>query len=85
MGTLGDRRPARPGLAQLVRDYRQRHRLTQQALADQSGVSLSMLKKVEGGERTPGARAVGHLGQVFGSEFTLRALYLLAKGESDGA
>lgn len=81
MGLLGDRRPGRAGMAELVKTTRNAHRMTQRQVAEESAVSLSMLKKIEGGQRTPGAETIGRLAYVFGTEFVLRALALLTKEE----
>lgn len=83
MGLLGDRRPGRADLAELITTTRRAHRMTQREVAEQSDISLSMLKKIEGGQRTPGATSLGKLASVFGAEFALRALALPAKEEKE--
>lgn len=48
-------------IGQEIRKRRQELRLTQQALADMSGVSVRMIKSIEGNNANPSMRTVGKL------------------------
>ncbi len=48
-------------LGQLIRSRRQELRLTQQALADMSGVSARMVKSIEGNYANPSIRTIEKL------------------------
>lgn len=48
-------------IGQKIRDRRQELRLTQQSLADMSGISVRMIKSIEGNYANPSLRTVAKL------------------------
>ena len=54
-----------------IRRRRQELRLTQQSLADMSGVSVRMIKSIEGDYANPSMRTVGKLLGTLGLSLTI--------------
>ncbi len=57
-------------IAILIKDLRKQHRLTQQELADQAGVSFSFVNQVERGKKTVRLDTLNQLLAVFGYEMS---------------
>lgn len=77
MNTAVQRRPAVPGMDDLVRTHRERLGLTRSQLADKTGLSMSMITKIEMGERSPTPRTIRELSQILGRAFRKEAQDLL--------
>ena len=79
MGARGVRRPVPPGLSDLVKTHREHRGMSRKDLAAKTGVSLSMIRKVEQAQRRPSPRLIGELEPVLGATFRKDALQLLMK------
>jgi transcriptional regulator with XRE-family HTH domain len=53
MSDVADRSPMHAGLGRAVRELRERQRLSQQELAERSGLHVTYLSGVEHGKRNP--------------------------------
>ncbi len=62
--TLESLEAAAPGPGQLVREWRQRRRMSQQALSDQCGVSTRHLSCIETGKAQPSPAMIGQLSEA---------------------
>lgn len=59
-------------IGKIIRTRRQELRLTQQTLADMSGVSVRMLKSIEGDYANPSINTVEKLLRPLGMELSVR-------------
>lgn len=64
-------------IAQQIRQRRQELRLTQQTLADMSGVSVRMIKSIEGNYANPSIKTVGKLLKSLGLQLTITEIPLI--------
>lgn len=69
MGEYGDRRPPSPSIGPLLTLARTNAGLSQAQLAEKTGLSLSLISKVENGKRDLGQRSLAKLAGVLGWEF----------------
>ena len=79
--------PAPTDVGSLVRHWRQRRRLSQQALSDQCGVSTRHLSYIETGRARPSPTMVGQLSEALAVPLRERRRLFTAAGllfESDG-
>ncbi len=58
-------------IGSIVRNRRQTLRTTQQALADMSGVSVRMIKAIEGGYANPSVGTIGKILDVLGMQLQI--------------
>lgn len=58
-------------IGSIVRSRRQTLRTTQQALADMSGVSVRMIKAIEGGYANPSVGTIGKILDVLGMQLQI--------------
>jgi transcriptional regulator with XRE-family HTH domain len=72
--------PSRPGVGPLLRDWRQRRRLSQLDLANEAAVSARHLSFVETGRSRPSRELVLHLAEHLGVPLRQRNGLLLAAG-----
>src|SRR3954463_16092081 len=73
---------ARPAVGVLLRDWRQRRRMTQMDLALEAGVSARHLSFVETGRSAPSADMVKHLAEQLDVPLRARNELLLAAGSA---
>jgi transcriptional regulator with XRE-family HTH domain len=71
------RRDPIPGLSTILREERLHRGLSVKELAEKSGVSRSMLHKIESNERTPGPLVVQRLYMVLGEPWGQKTLDLM--------
>src|SRR5690606_10766909 len=71
---------SRPGVGHLLRDWRQRRRLSQLELASESGVSTRHMSFVETGRAKPSRELVLHLAEHLEVPLRERNALLLAAG-----
>lgn len=69
MNDYGDRRPPSPSVGPLLHLARTKAGLTQAQLAEATGLSLSLISKVENGKRDLGRTSLAKLVGVLGWEF----------------
>lgn len=66
-------------IAEMLTRHREMQGLTRKQLADQSGVSLWTVHKIEAGQRGIGTLSLGRLGKVLGTKFEHEMLGILAE------
>jgi transcriptional regulator with XRE-family HTH domain len=64
-------------MGSLVRQHRERLGVDRQTLARKSGISRSMLAKIEISQRTPSPKVIRSLSAVLGASFRKDALQIL--------
>lgn len=68
-------------VAALIREHRQRAKLSQEALSRLSGVDLSLVNRIESGKRTGSAATLGRLSTALGLSAEETTVLFMARGE----
>lgn len=82
---MTNRKPARPGMAEVLRRYRTAAAMSRPILAAQSGVSLTTIDLIERGQRNASPMMIRRLGAILGPAFIDESAAVIARGITEGS